>query len=789
MANRFLKSAGGSWSAAATWSATSAAGVDNAGPPTAADDCIAELASGNLTLDTGAVCRSFNETSGTGSYTGTITQSASATWTIGDGTSGAGNVALKFNAAATFTRGASASITFASTNGTAQTITCAGENLPATTFNGIGGSWTLSDAFSASGVLVTLTAGTLTGGALTHTWGQFLSTGSTTRALDLTNTVINGLNVVQPWNIASTGMTFTSTGSTLNVSNVGGTFTSGGLTYNTVNFTAVSGLLAFTGGGTYTNMSVVGVGLLGQFRISNDFTFTGTWTLGGDTVQGADRLQVFTSALGTQRIMTATGGAIVINGDVDFQDITFTGSPSWANAGSAFIGDIGNNGSPIIANITSPLTLFRSGAAGNWSSSNWSLTTGGATGQRMPLPQDTVKVDANATGTIASDALRIGGSIDFTGFVGTFSLSAQRTSYGSLIISSGMTLTGSNSWTLGGRSNYTLTSSGNTFPCQVTVAAPNGTYTLTDAFTDSRANSPALNVSAGTFSDGGFNVSLTNATSSFTSSTSTIINMTGTWTLSSTATNSIWSASGTVNGTGSTIIIATASANTRTFAGNGQTYGTLTYTVAGSTGDLDITGSNSFIGFNFSDVTNARVVQFTSATTTTIPGTGWNVNGTLGKLMTVSAVTSGSAATISFTGRYASSDYLSVKDITATTNPLYAGTNSTDGTGNTNVIFTAPVTGDSGDGGFIERRTGFIYRSVPTIGSGTPQDLWLRYLVTTTGAAVNAEDNLIRIFLRQKGGSGETLSDLWITYLASKGYANGTVHDNMMAFFESGTQT
>lgn len=58
-----------------------AAGGDSSGPPTASDDCIAELLSGNVTITSGSTCKSFNCTSGTGDYAGILTHTAN-TWTI-----------------------------------------------------------------------------------------------------------------------------------------------------------------------------------------------------------------------------------------------------------------------------------------------------------------------------------------------------------------------------------------------------------------------------------------------------------------------------------------------------------------------------------------------------------------------------------------------------------------------------------------------------------------------------------------------------------------------------------
>lgn len=76
MATLFLKTAGGNWTDATAWSTVNAGGADNSGPPTAADDCIAEFLSGNVTISAASVGKSFSATAGTGAWTGTMTHNA-----------------------------------------------------------------------------------------------------------------------------------------------------------------------------------------------------------------------------------------------------------------------------------------------------------------------------------------------------------------------------------------------------------------------------------------------------------------------------------------------------------------------------------------------------------------------------------------------------------------------------------------------------------------------------------------------------------------------------------------
>lgn len=148
----------------------------------------------------------------------------------------------------------------------------------------------------------------------------------------------------------------------------------------------------------------------------------------------------------------------------------------------------------------------------------------------------------------------------------------------------------------------------------------------------------------------------------------------------------------TVSGSSATILRANASANSQTYALGGFTFGTLTYTVAGSTGALVISGSNTFGTINFSDATNARTLTFTAGTTTTITS-AFNVNGTAGKLMTVNSSTAGTAWNLVFSGvGIINCDYLSLQDSAASpARTWFAGNNSTNVSGNSGWQFATGV--------------------------------------------------------------------------------------------------
>jgi hypothetical protein len=344
--------------------------------------------------------------------------------------------------------------------------------------------------------------------------------------------------------------------------------------------------------------------------------------------------------------------------NTDFMDITAAGVAS-PFTGTSMGNCLGNT------NITfdTPATQTHTASAGG----NWSDATKWTS--RVPLPQDNVVVDVNTTGTLTADMPRLGADIAFSGFAGTASFaSTPNTSYGSWVSGSGMTLSGTQNLNLQGRSSHTITCNGINFTQWIQVFG-NGTYTLADAFLAS--GNGALSTSLlGTLNTNNFNMTLPwlaclGTTVLGTSTVNVYL-----------ATQSFYAAAGVMSAASAAIVFSVATVNNRLFAGGGNTYGTLTYTVAGSTGALVITGANTFSTINFSDVTNARTLTLPASTTTTITS-AFNVNGTSGKLMTINSSSAGTRATLSKASGVVSCDYLSIFDSTATGGASWlAGANS-----------------------------------------------------------------------------------------------------------------
>jgi hypothetical protein len=216
-------------------------------------------------------------------------------------------------------------------------------------------------------------------------------------------------------------------------------------------------------------------------------------------------------------------------------------------------------------------------------------------------------------------------------------------------------------WTLG--SAYTSTGGSNGGQISLT----NGTFSTSSSnyavtireFVSSNSNTRTLNLNASTFTSSG-------ATSAWNFATSTNL---------------------TVSGSGATVTLTRSTA--KTFAGGSANWGAITLDQGGA-GQLTISGSNTFANISNSyNATGATSIRFTSGTTQTV--TNFTAAGTSGKILTIDSSTPGTAATLSKASGTVSADYMSIQDSTATGGSAwYAGANSTNVSGNTGWVFTAP---------------------------------------------------------------------------------------------------
>lgn len=353
------------------------------------------------------------------------------------------------------------------------------------------------------------------------------------------------------------------------------------------------------------------------------------------------------------------------------------------------------------------------GGNGSWASTtNWSTSSGGASGASAPGTGDDVFFDVNSGGSAYTVNVDSSGqtcrhfSVDadaavYMTFAGTWALTVR----GNFALSSGMGFTYSSTLNfLQGAGSLDIDAQGVSMPCTVTITPSNNAavYNLQSAL-NLTGFSSALNILRGVFNTNGYAIT----TGQFVS--------TGT-------------ASRQINPSSSTIAltrIGSGSAAPLNFGGFNLTVyeGTATWVFAGGssstnreaitagvnfwnwavqtlgTGELHVKGGGQWV--NTFSINPGRTVKFDKNIGISIANPEWI--GTTGNLITIDTIDGLDQFTvISGLGQIVSCDYLNLTNCHAfETNTWYAGANSTNGGNNNNWIFTAPPSGppyDSVDG-------------------------------------------------------------------------------------------
>ena len=364
--------------------------------------------------------------------------------------------------------------------------------------------------------------------------------------------------------------------------------------------------------------------MTGALKLRSDITVTHSLAFNGSS--GTNRDSIVSYTVGTASTITYNGTGAPTASNVDFQDITAAGTyGAWDFSGSTSVGQLPGN-----TNITCTTAIdlwWKIDTSGSHSDStmyfddnaNTAFTT-----RRVPLPQDTLKFDNvtftnNTARTITLDSPRMGkinaSAMSRTGkiFNGTTAVYI----YGDFLPGSIYGTLSNLNLTFVNRSSQTIAAYGSQH--YITINSPGGTVTLSGALTIASTSGRGLSLTAGTFSDAGYNVS-----ACFFQSTGTEVrslNKTSTWTIGHNSgvgwklnsTNFTWAGAG-VDG-GSIIILYFASGN-QSFDGGDLTYNNLTYQGAGNTYYLTISGSNTFNVFTISNA--PKKVQFGAGYTTTV---------------------------------------------------------------------------------------------------------------------------------------------------------------------------
>jgi len=321
------------------------------------------------------------------------------------------------------------------------------------------------------------------------------------------------------------------------------------------------------------------------------------------------------------------------------------------------------------------------GGSGTWNTSsttNWSASSGGASGASVPTAADSVFFDQATTYTVTCTGALTCLDITVSAGVVTFIDGTTPT----FSISGSMSLVSGTVWSATGSITFNATTTGKTITTNgtilppVTISGVGGGWTLGSSITI---------LTLFTFANGSFDAATYDVTcSSFSSSNSNIRTLSmgsGTWTIYGSASGP-WNLATTTNltfnkGTAN-IVLSSASGFSRTFAGGGLTYNKLTIGGATGTSTLTFTGSNTFSEIA-STKTVAHTIQFTAGTTTTV--TNWFVTGTSGNVVTLQSSSAGSSYTLAKAGGgcLMGIDYLNVRDAIGSpiSDTWYIGSNST----------------------------------------------------------------------------------------------------------------
>jgi len=652
----------GNWNDTARWSATSG-GAGGADLPRSHDDVVFDSLS-NATAYTATVnaitggnrCKALTIS---GPLLGNVTLAGSTALFIHD------DITLP---ATGLTRTYTGTIVLTGST-TGKTLTTNGVTLAGNPrVNGVGCGWSLGSAFSDGGAGTTIAVdnGSFDTANYTMTLGALASSNRNTRSISLGSSSIT----VQAFPAGFTNtinLSFDAGTSAISCTAVSPTFNGGGLTFYNVSFTSTTITdVTINGANTFNNLTVAGRTSAGiaNLSLSADQTINGTLTLSAGT-NATMRTFVRSNALGETHTLTC---AAVSATDIDFRDITIAGAA--APVSGTRLGDCkGNSGITFVAGVDKYWNLA---GGGDWSATAWATSSGGAvSNDNFPLAQDTCIFEATGLNSAATVTVNAGyniGTIDMSArTTNTMTLGTGTTTpsiYGNWINGTGVTLSGSGTFTFAGRGSQTITSAGITFAQGLTIDTPSGSVTLQDAFETNRNSNSALSILSGTFDANDYNVTLSGASGAVSSSninTRTIAVGSGTWTIpgitpwaAGTSTNL------TVTGTGT---ISLTSASAKTFAGGGVSYSGITLNQGGA-GSLTVTGNNTFANItNSYSATGATTISFG---TTTQRVADFTATGTAGNVLTIQGSSATSPCTLIHTGAGdISLDYVTITGVRA----------------------------------------------------------------------------------------------------------------------------
>jgi len=533
--------------------------------------------------------------------------------------------------------------------------------------------WSLSDG-GPSGAAIPTAADNVFITSLSGTPGTITVTGAMA-CLDL-NVQVTG------WTVASTG--------TIAIS-------------GNMNLTA---LVTWTGTGTLTyNATTAKTITTSGTSFGCGMTFNGvagSWTLAGALTLGAGQTVILT------------------NGTLSLSSYTLTTGLFSSSFSSTRVLNFGTGAITLTAQITATIWTTATVTGLTVSGTPIVNTTGGGattktinTGALSEANSISFNLQ-NSAGTVLFTAANVVKDLTLNG---AFALSnIAITIYGNLTYTASTTLTaGANAWTFGATSSKTISSTA-TLDFPLTFNGVAGTWVLGANLT--MGSTRSLTHTNGTIDLNGKTLTVgtdyttATGTKNLTFNAGTLICPTAATTAFNNAAPTGYT---TTAGTGTGFISMTA-AGSKTFVGGGSTFN-CTLSQDGN-GTLTITGANTFSDIR--TTATPTTVSFTAGTTNTF--SNFNLNGTAGNLVNLNSATA-ATHTLSKASGTVSCNYLSITNSTATGGASwYAGANSTNVSGNTGWIFTAPnyaVTANNGTYAVTGKAATLTVNRVLTAANGT----------------------------------------------------------------------
>lgn len=609
-ADKYFKPVSGNlWETAANWF-TDSTFTTSTTVPTSADNVYFTYAAGdgaNCTIEGATACLNINMRG----YRGILTPSKNILNCYGDAT------ILNYNAR----------IAMRATSGT-KTIVQLSASYPLIylDINGAGGTFQLGSEIVSN--LITFTNGTFN----TNDYGVTsiqLSLGAGTKTLNWGKSLIKvGVYTIN-FNTNSAGLTLNAQNSTLEIANTTIGVSLGSHTYNIVKLVSFGTLTLSNGIIADTLIVDNSASRQGIVNLGDAVTLSGAFIV--KPFNHSSRILVKSSVTGTRRTITLNGTLNI--SEVDFMDITFDGSNNWS--GGHHIGDAGNNStSAPNAPFDAKRTLYlrpASGTTASWHDTTnvWSTSTSGTPRVVSPLPQDSVIID-NSSIPASSLNLTISNGLSnycpiptmYAGDVTKTLTLTKSTSaiyfFGSFVISSSTTITGTSDVFFYGRDTKPIDTKGKTFGTGglVTFEGYNTTYNISSDFVTATGAGLTL-ATACTLNVGNYNLTSHNILTV----NGRLVLGSSNVTLTNAGANLLSAAANSISCGTSTFIISGQSLGTRQFAGGGNTFWNVYFTGYSTavTNKVVISGNNTFNELKFSPATAGdQRVDFTAGTTQTV---------------------------------------------------------------------------------------------------------------------------------------------------------------------------